>query len=261
MKNYQILFLDIDGTILRPDHSIEDSTLEAISTMKQKGIHVVLSTGRPLHELTDIATKLQIDSFITYNGSYAIFKGKEIFKKHMDEKIITNYLEIAKENNHDFILYTNSHNLSTSMESAKANDFLNKFALTKNKPFDREQISQILSATIITNHENERTFYPEFEGIFLSPVNVNGMNHCFDILMKKINKGVAVQSMLSYLKIPQELSIAFGDGLNDKEMLKFVGEGFAMGNGHPDLVHYANHKTTDVHNSGVYNGLKKLGLL
>jgi hydroxymethylpyrimidine pyrophosphatase-like HAD family hydrolase len=40
-----------------------------------------------------------------------------------------------------------------------------------------------------------------------------------------------------------------------------VGEGFAMGNGHPDLFQYAKHKTTTVNNSGIYNGLKKLGII
>ncbi|WP_318502687.1 HAD family hydrolase [Bacillus sp. T3] len=261
MKDYQILFLDIDGTILRPDHTIEDTTIKAINEMKEKDIHVVLSTGRPLHELTEISAELNVDSFIAYNGSYAIYKGKEIFKKYMDDSILSHYLEIAEENQHDFILYSNSHNLSTNLNSQKSMDFYTKFALTKNKQFLPEHLSHILSATVLTNDQNEQALYPEYEGIFFSPVNVNGMQNCFDILMDDINKGVAVQSMLSYLDIPREHAIAFGDGLNDKEMLSYVGEGFAMGNAHPALFEYAKHKTTDVHNSGIYNGLKKLGLL
>jgi hydroxymethylpyrimidine pyrophosphatase-like HAD family hydrolase len=44
-------------------------------------------------------------------------------------------------------------------------------------------------------------------------------------------------------------------------MLMTVGEGFAMGNAHPDLFAYAKHKTTAVTDSGIFNGLKTLGLL
>ena len=51
MGHYKILFLDIDGTILRPDDTIEDSTKTAINEMKKQNIEVVLATGRPIHEI------------------------------------------------------------------------------------------------------------------------------------------------------------------------------------------------------------------
>jgi hydroxymethylpyrimidine pyrophosphatase-like HAD family hydrolase len=48
-----------------------------------------------------------------------------------------------------------------------------------------------------------------------------------------VNKGEAVKKVLQVLKIKKEQAIAFGDGMNDKEMLEVVGESFAMGNAHP----------------------------
>ncbi|MDQ0220740.1 HAD family hydrolase [Peribacillus cavernae] len=76
-----------------------------------------------------------------------------------------------------------------------------------------------------------------------------------------VNKGIGVKTFLEYLGLQRENSIAFGDGLNDKEMLAFAGESFAMGNAHTDLFSYAKNKTTDVLNAGVYNGLNSLGLI
>jgi hypothetical protein len=49
--------------------------------------------------------------------------------------------------------------------------------------------------------------------------------------------------------------------MNDKEMLQTVGESFVMANGDPNLFSYAKHRTTTVDNSGIYYGLKKLGLI
>jgi hydroxymethylpyrimidine pyrophosphatase-like HAD family hydrolase len=72
---------------------------------------------------------------------------------------------------------------------------------------------------------------------------------------------MGIQFVLNHLGIHKENAIAFGDGMNDKEMLMNVGEGFAMGNGHPELFKYAKYKTTSVTDSGVYNGLKLLGIL
>jgi hypothetical protein len=47
-----------------------------------------------------------------------------------------------------------------------------------------------------------------------------------------------------------------GDGMNDKEMLSNVGEGFSMGSGSPELFLYPKHVTTGVDDSGIFNGLK-----
>jgi Cof subfamily protein (haloacid dehalogenase superfamily) len=261
MKDYKILFLDMDGTILRPDHTIEESTKNAIKEIKRQGIEVVFATGRPLHDIMETADELQIDSFVTHNGAYAKYKDQEIVKEYINEEIVRGFLEIAKANNHDIIFYTSSHNCPTSLETSKVKEFLKVFDLKKNRLFTPSIMGEILSMTVITNGENEIAHYPNHDEIFLSQVNVDGMRHCYDIILKNINKGAAVKNMLEFLNIPKELSIAFGDGLNDKEMISSVGEGFVMGNGHPDLFAYGNHSTTSVNDSGVYNGLNALGLL
>ena len=55
--------------------------------------------------------------------------------------------------------------------------------------------------------------------------------------------------------------MAFGDGLNDIEMLQTVGFGVAMGNGHPDLKAVADYICPTVEEDGVLNGLKTLGVI
>jgi len=64
MTDYKVLFLDIDGTLLTPDDTIEESTKAAISQVQANGMEVFLATGRPLHEIDDLAKELNIHSFI-----------------------------------------------------------------------------------------------------------------------------------------------------------------------------------------------------
>ncbi|MGF7013088.1 HAD superfamily hydrolase (TIGR01484 family) [Ornithinibacillus bavariensis] len=59
---YKILFLDIDGTILNPDHTYHPKTKEAIEQVRSQGIEVFLATGRPENELKEIADELNIES-------------------------------------------------------------------------------------------------------------------------------------------------------------------------------------------------------
>lgn len=260
MSNYKILFLDIDGTILRPDDTIEDSTKKAIKEVKQQGIEVILATGRPLHEIYDIAKELSIHSFIGYNGAYAVYKGNSVVKEPMDSFLIEKYIQIAKKHHHEIVFYTHEKNAFLDMESPFTKEITEKFHLQQNIAFTADIVKDILGLTLINVDENETSLYDQ-EGIHLSQVNVDGLRHCYDVIRDKVNKGYAVSKVLDYLNLPSECAIAFGDGMNDKEMLQVVGEGFAMGNGHPDLFAYANHKTTEVTNSGVYNGLKSLGLV
>lgn len=261
MTNYKILFLDIDGTILRPDDTIEESTKIAVKEMKNQNIEVVLATGRPIHEISDIGRELSISSFIGYNGALAIYDGETIFAEPMERKDVQYILDVARENGHEVVLYTASKNYLTVLDSELMLKFLKQFHLRKNELLTDEVMDDILGMTIITTGNLGHEHYKFNDSIHLSQVNIEGMQHCYDVIRDKVNKGVGVKFLLERLGIEKENSIAFGDGMNDKEMLSYVGAGFAMGNGHPDLFQYAPYKTTEVTNSGVFNGLKTLGLL
>jgi Cof subfamily protein (haloacid dehalogenase superfamily) len=261
MTQYKIVFLDIDGTIIRPDDTIEDSTKDAISQLQEKGLEVFLATGRPFHEIKELGEELGITSFVAYNGAFAIHKGEEVFKETMRSSDVEKFLQIAKEQEHELVFYTDDKNSFTSLDSDLVKKFISTFHMKKNELYDQSVNADVLGITIITSQEDSDTYYQDFEGIHYARVNVASLGHCFDVIRDRVNKGVAVKAVLDRLGYPIETAVAFGDGMNDKEMLSTVGEGFAMGNGHPDLFQYAKHVTTDVENSGIYNGLKSLGLV
>lgn len=261
MTHFRALFLDIDGTIIRPDDQIETSTKEAINKVQKKGVEVFLATGRPIHEIEELAEELNITSFIGYNGAFAIYKGQDLFQEPMQPETVLHFLNTVEANQHEAVIYTNSINAFTTLTDPVIEKFIKKFHLHKNEILSSSVLDNVLGMTLINLKENEHLFYQGQPGIHLSQVNIEGMQHCFDVIRDTVNKGIGIERVLQRLGVAKESAIAFGDGLNDKEMLQSVGEGFAMGNAHPDLFAYAKHKTTDVTNSGVYNGLKMLGLL
>jgi Cof subfamily protein (haloacid dehalogenase superfamily) len=262
MSNHQILFLDIDGTILTPDDQIEESTKKAVRQVQQKGIEVFLATGRPHHEIKELGEELDIDSFIGYNGAYALHKGKDVFMETMDAIVVERFLGIIKEKAHEAVFYTNGQNLLTSEQAPIVKEFIDYFHLRQNKLFNEQFIGDILGITIMNAKKEDAALYEEQGVIHLSPINVGRFKeHSYDVIRDKVNKGFAVQKILDMLGIEKEAAIAFGDGMNDKEMLTLVGDGFAMGNAQEELFQYAKHKTTAVTNSGIFNGLKKLGLV
>ncbi|WP_018934386.1 Cof-type HAD-IIB family hydrolase [Gracilibacillus lacisalsi] len=262
MTNYKALFLDIDGTILRRDHTIEDTTKLAVKQAQGKGIEVFLATGRPLHEVDDIADELGVDSFIGYNGAYAIYDGKTIVDEPISGSVIDQFLDVAKQNEHEMILYTNELNLVTSESKQVVKDFIDYFDLKNHQAYEAIYREQILGITLMDVRPDEPALYEvKQEDIYFSQVNVTGLEHCYDMIRENVNKGQAIQKVLKELDIPAEATIAFGDGMNDKQMLQYVGESFAMANATPEVFQYAKHRTTSVEESGIYNGLKQLGIV
>ncbi|GIN71940.1 phosphatase [Bacillus sp. J14TS2] len=261
MSTYQVLFLDIDGTILKPDHTYDPSTKEAIGQVQKKGLEVFLATGRPLHEIRDLAMELNVHSFIGYNGALALYKEEAAVNEPMKKETVLQFLEIARKNDHEMVLYTSEKNYFTSIDTPVVQHFIEMFQLKQNELFTEEVADQILGATLINLTAEDQKLYHFDPTYHLSQVNVEALLHCYDVIRDRVNKGGAIHKVLEVLKIPKENAIAFGDGMNDKEMLQAVGEGFAMGNAHPDLYQYAKHKTTSVTESGIANGLKILHLI
>lgn len=261
MSNYSVLFLDIDGTILKADHTIEDSTKEAIKQIKQQGIEIFLATGRPLHEVYHIAEELDVRSFIGYNGAYASYRKEIIYNRPMNPKIVDHYIEICAKHDHEMVLYTTSQNLFTEIHTDVVQQFIHYFDLKENASYDPKYNDQILGITLMNLKENDPKLYETDAPIFFSQVNVHGLTHSYDVIQDQVNKGNTIRHVLDLLKLSPEQAIAFGDGLNDKQMLQVSGASFAMGNAHPDLFSYAKYRTTSVGDNGIYNGLKTLGLI
>ena len=82
-----------------------------------------------------------------------------------------------------------------------------------------------------------------------------------DCMAKDVNKGHAVKVIQDSLGIKPEETMAFGDQLNDVEMLKHVQHGIAMGNGTKAAKEAADYITAPLHEDGIYKGLEHFGLI
>ena len=258
--SYKIVFLDIDGTILPPDHKIASSTKSAVAQLKAKGIEVCMATGRPIIDTLAVAKELNVDSYITFNGAFATVKGKDIKKELLRDEDVEHLLAIAKENNHDILFASKDKNVIIPAEnSTKAVEYVQHLQMHGTLYQEKSDIAEVLSGTLLLPSHEEVNFYNAITSIKLVPCNI-GKHVAYDFISPSINKATAIASVIKYLNIDQSDTIAFGDGMNDKEMLTYVETGIAMGNAHQDLHPYANFVTTSVTEDGIYHGLKLLGL-
>lgn len=261
MTKYKALFMDIDGTILKADHTYHPLTKQAILQAKDLGMEVFLATGRPIHEIYNLAEELQVDSLIGYNGGQAIHKGQILVQVTFPPSIVWEFIEIANQYGHDIVFYTDKKNYFTSFDNPTTKRFIELIQLKQNKLFHQDVADQILGGTLIGVPEEHVELYQVHPAFYLSQVNVPSLRNCYDIICTKNNKGQAVAQVIKQLGISSDEVIAFGDGMNDKEMLSIAGVSFAMENANEKLFSYATYRTKSVNEAGVYHGLKRLGII
>ncbi|EHB59642.1 Haloacid dehalogenase domain protein hydrolase type 3 [Paenibacillus lactis 154] len=82
-----------------------------------------------------------------------------------------------------------------------------------------------------------------------------------DVIPGGGSKAKGIEAVLKHLGITPAQAVAFGDGLNDKEMLAYVGLGIAMGNAHEEVKPLADFVTKHVNKGGIRHGLRHAGLI
>lgn len=257
---HKCVFLDIDGTILRPDHTIADSTKEAVYQLQQKGIHVAIATGRPLNNSLSVMHELQITSHITFNGAHGVHQGAELFHRKMNEKTVDFLFANAVSMQHDLFLFRKDENIVINPTNEKYKQYAANLSMPFSEAYNREDVTDILSGVVLMDQELDIHHYHAEKALHFSRGNVQSVV-AYDINDSTVNKGTAIAEYLRFLGIRPEDVVAFGDGMNDKEMLSFVGHGVAMGNAQTSLLPYANTQTTSVTEDGIWNGLKSIGLV
>lgn len=258
--NIKAVFLDIDGTLISfKTNTIPESTHKAIQSLREKGIKVIVATGRSINSLHHIR-HITFDGFITFNGSYCITtEGKVMYKTFIDSSDIKNLVQYAE----DFPL---SYSLMYE-DKVEINDatpevigMYGHVNLPVPPVHDKENIDtdHVLQTNIFLEKEDENTF--------MEKVMPNSSASRWSPLFADVNHGgttksTGIKHFCDYFGIAISETMSFGDGGNDIAMLKFTQIGVAMGNANDDVKEIANFITKDVDNHGIESALIHFGVL
>ena len=255
------IFFDIDGTLVSFEtHSIPQSTIEAITILKKKGIKVFIATGRAYSLINNLGD-LKFDGYITLNGSCSLAGDLSIIHKNgicqADIQSLVNYQQQGKSFPCTFVAADESfvYNRNSKVEEVEKllnMDFgpekelsyvLNKEVLQIVSFFDEDSENEIMS-NVLPNCASAR-WNPLFT----------------DVIAKGNSKRSGIDKVLEYYDIDLSESVSFGDGGNDISMLEYTPISIVMGNASDEIKKYATLVTDSVDENGVWNALKKLGLI
>ncbi len=259
MTNKKVIFFDIDGTLLNEAKELPASTKEAVFKLKEKGHLVAIATGRAPFMYEDLRKELGIDTYISYNGQYVVSQGEIIRAQALNASSLETLTTAALENHHP-VVYLNHDSMKANVpEHQYITDSIQSLKIKYMPEHDPlfYQKHDIYQALLFCSEGEEKPYVdhlPDFDFIRWHPVSM-------DVLPSSGSKAIGINKVIQKLGIEKEHCYAFGDGLNDIEMLQSIENGIAMGNAKDEVKKAANFVTRSVEDDGILYGLQKLGLL
>ncbi|WP_158735535.1 Cof-type HAD-IIB family hydrolase [Alteribacillus sp. YIM 98480] len=258
MKKPSIVFFDIDGTLYTQEMTLPESSKEAIKAIKDDGIYVAIATGRAPFMFESLREELDIETFVSFNGSYVVAEGEVIEKRPLETEKVEELQLAAGSESHPMVFLdheqaaANVENHSHILESL--GDLKMPYPPLSENFYKQKEIYQAL---LFCGKEDE-DLYKNNYGTFHF---VRWHKRALDVLPAGGSKAEGIRAVANHLGYTMEDTAAFGDALNDMEMLTEAGIGIAMGNALEEVKQAADIVTSPVYENGVQQGLKRIGLL
>lgn len=234
---YKIAASDLDGTLLTSEHKITPFTKKVLTQLHQQGTEFIFATGRHHVDVAHMREQLGIPAFmITSNGARVHNSHNEIiFKQNIAQEIIAGILEmLINDQEIQVHLYRNDDWL-ISREDAKnpcnqAHFSYQLFDLN-NPPL--EDIAKIFITREDHNHDKLVLWENQIKAKFAGKANITFSSpNCLEVMDTGVSKGHALDAVAKMKGYQLKDCIAFGDGMNDFEMLSMAGKGLVMGTAH-----------------------------
>lgn len=265
---YKLIALDMDGTLLNEKKEISDRCQKDIEKLKEKGIKVVLATGRPLDGVMRYVEKLGLldedDYVVTYNG--ALVQGTQtneiLYNKPLSLDSYKELYTVSKQlgvNIHaltDSSVLTPKNNPYTEIESK-----INQIPTIEGPIEDIDPSTNIVKVMFIDDPKKLDNIIPHIPQWVKEKYSILRSASIFlEFLHKDVDKGVGVSVIANKLGIKQKEVICIGDAGNDLAMIKYAGLGVAMGNATDEVKEVADYITFTNEEDGVAHVIEKFML-
>lgn len=260
--NYQLLALDLDGTLTNSRKEITPSTRDALIDIQKKGKKVVLASGRPSQGVLPLAEELHLGDYgsyiLSYNGGRITDcrSGEIIYSKYLPNDVAAPLLEIVKKYpGIDILAYTDTELISggDTNEYSEKESFINHMPITKVDDFVSYVTKNNNNKFLITGEpELIQEVKAEAEKQFHSYLSIYFSDPFFlEIMPQGIDKAHSLTKLLTSIGFSTDAMICCGDGYNDLTMIETAGLGVAMENAQPLVKESADYITKSNDEDGV----------
>ena len=256
----KLISVDMDGTFLNDDKEMSPEFDKVCKALKEKNVKFCAASGRQLASLKTVFDKYKDQMlFVAENGAVMEIDGQPIVNATLTREISDKFLARLKELDDMRILYCTSYYSyidrtdDESMENARI--YLPKFEIVKD-------VAHIEELPVKISVHSKNGYYNDFKLLveeFSDEASIctSGFDW-LDIVSKGTNKGTAIAKMQAMLGISPKETMAFGDQMNDFEMINQAYHSYAMDNAIDKIKQIARYTAPSNNEFGVVSTLKEV---
>jgi Cof subfamily protein (haloacid dehalogenase superfamily) len=238
---YSIIATDLDGTLLNSDHQVDPFTVETVRELEAQGVRFIIATGRHYRDVVGIRKVLGIDAYlITSNGARIHAPDNErIYVRDIAPPAVRRLVQPDLAGSERVIVnlfaddaWLIDRHAPQLLEFHQDSGF--DYDVMDLRQHDGENIAKVL---YIGEPEDLKVTAANLEREFGDSIYVTySLPDCLEVMTSDVSKGRALKFVLDRLDIDTAHCVAFGDNMNDIDLLETAGRPFMMNNANPDLI-------------------------
>ena len=286
---YKLITIDLDGTLLNKYGEVTEYTKNIIKKTTDKGVLVVLASGRISESVLTIAKEIGANKYyISGNGSvlYDMQKDEIIYENYLNKEKVLEIIELCDKNSIYYNIYTENAVLAKSLNynvafynyenTKKSSDKKTDINIVDDmyKYIKNSNINKFLKITICD--ESKIVFSSIIKKIKnIEDIDVLEVSHMSqkkiktgtkevevgyfytEVSSKNVDKWYAIEKVMEIENIKKEEVMALGDNNNDIVMIKNAGLGVAMGHSNNEVKKVADYITENNNEDGVAKAIEK----
>lgn len=239
---YQVIATDLDGTLLNSDHQLDPFTVATVRRLHESGMHFVIATGRHYCDVAGIRDVLGIKPFlVTSNGARVHAPDDTIIHaQNLPRETVRRIVRPEIAGAHGRVIV----NLFADEAWLIDRDAPHLLALHQDSGFRYEIVdlgghdgSDIAKVLYIGEPGDLEHVAANLEREFGTSLYVTySLPDCLEVMASSVSKGRGLLCALERLGAEASACIAFGDNMNDIDLLETAGHPFMMNNSNPDLI-------------------------
>lgn len=259
----KLIACDMDGTLLTSDKRLPQDLFDVLTALRERGVAFAVASGRQYASLRrDFEALVPHILFICENGALIMRRDERLFMDPIDSKDLPRIIRVARtmQGVYPAICCADVALLEENAPAHFLEGMCRHYAHTRIVP-DLMACADAQDACKIAFYSDapaEEAALPTLQrelGDSLAVIH-SDLNWV-DVMKPGVNKGRAVRALYDLLAISPEEAMAFGDYLNDSELLAAVGESYAMANAHPQLKAAARYIAPSNDEDGVMRVIKE----
>ena len=266
MNDIRLLALDLDGTLTNKEKRISERNKYYIRKAQEKGVEIILASGRPVLGIVNIADELDLWNrggyILAYNGGHIIDckSKKDLIKKTIDMQYVHDICNVINKYHVYPLCYDEKGVICENNTNpyVKKEAYNNSIIITKVKSLEAIITVPVVKFMVVGNPEELNKAFEYLKELFNGKLNVFFSEPYFlEITPLGIEKASALGSLLEILGKTKEQMMACGDGLNDIPMLEFAGLSIAMDNAYDETKKVADYIVASNEEDGVAEAIQR----